>query len=542
MTAPAEVSATGRLLHEWFHAGAERNPDGAALRIKGRVWTYAEVREAALRWAGAILSGPMPPRRIGLLAAHGEESYVGLLAVLLTGATVVPLSPGAPLTRNADMARRAGLDALVVDASGLRHVAEITEALPSLTVIAPRIARPAGYAGKAWIGPHETGQPPQDGLPSPEYRDTAYLLFTSGSTGRPKGVPISHANIDHFLSVSHLRYGLSPEDRVSQTFEQTFDVAMFNVFLAWGSGALLCPASRRDVLQPVTYINTHGITVWSSVPGVIAFALSQGMLPERCMGDLAWSFFAGEKLHREHAEAWQTAAPNSVVENLYGPTEVTITCTAYRWDPTRSAAHCVGGAVPIGLPSPGLRHHILPVAPEDTGRGELCVSGPQVFDGYLDPSDDDGRFLWHYGRRWYRTGDLVQVDPEAGIVFVGRLDDQVKVRGYRVELGEVEAVFRGHHHVDDAIAVLASPTDDSLVVFYAGDAVPEESARATLRDLLPEYMVPARIVWLPSLPRTAHGKIDRTRLCELGRELTGALHPSRGAQSADDDWTSGRYE
>ncbi|MFI0479689.1 AMP-binding protein [Actinomadura sp. 9N215] len=525
MTAPTGASGTGRLLHEWFREGAERNPGGGALLLNGRIWPYEEVGNTALRWAGAILSRLPRPRRVGLLAAHSEESYIGLLAVLMSGAAVILLNPASPAARNADLARRAELDALVVDATGLPHVSAIAETLPSLIVVAPRIARPTAYTGKAWIGPRDTAPVPRDRLPRPAYHDTAYVLFTSGSTGRPKGVPITHANIDHFLSVNHDRYRLGHVDRVSQTFEQTFDVAMMNLFLAWGSGALLCPASGRDRLQPVSFINTRNITVWSSVPGAISFALSQGMLPHSCMNALKWSFFAGEKLHREHVEAWQAAAPNSIVENLYGPTEATITCTAYRWDPALSAAHCINGAVPIGLPSPGLLHHVLRGS-TDAPYGELCVSGPQMFGGYLDPSDDIGRFIRHEGRRWFRTGDLVQTDPEAGLVFLGRVDDQVKVRGHRVEPGEVEAVFRELHRVDEAVAVLPSPGDDSLVMFYSGAVVAEEPARSQLRDRVPEYMVPARIIRLPRIPRSAHGKVDRARLRNLGREFTGSPGPA----------------
>lgn len=534
------MTAPGRLLHDWFYLGAEQNPYGGALLLNGRIWLYKEVADTALRWAAALLSGPTRPRRVGLLASHSEESYIGLLAVLLSGAAAVPLSPASPPVRNADTARWAGLDMLIVDAAGIPHISEIARRVPSLTIFAPRAAPPSGYAGKAWIGPESTGPVPRDRLPRPSYHDTAYLLFTSGSTGRPKGVPISHANIDHFLSVNHERYGLGRKDRVSQIFEQTFDVAMSNIFLAWASGSLLCPASRRDRLQPVAYVNARGITMWFSVPGVIAFALSQGMLPQKCMNGLRWCLFVGEKLHRDHAEAWQAAAPNSTVENVYGPTEVTITCTAYRWDPALSPAHCVNGVVPIGTPSPGLDYHILKNSAdaeraERAERGELCICGPQMFQGYLDPSDDIDRFLWYRGRRWYRTGDIVQTDPEAGLVFLGRVDDQVKIRGYRVEPGEVEAVFREQYRVDEAAAVLSASAGDSLLMFYSGDVIPEEQARARLRKILPEYMIPARIIWLPRIPRTAHGKVDQSQLRILSRELARSPSPTRCEQSTTYD-------
>lgn len=519
MTTQRDAVGSGRLLVDWFLAGAARNPDGGALLLAGRTWTYTEVRETALRWAHTMVSSLPRPRRIGLLAAHSDESYLGLLATAMTGAAVVPLNPDWPPARNANVARQADLDALIMDSAGEAHVPMIVEAVPSLAVLAPHIAQPSGYTGKTWLGPRDIARAPTCALPTPSAMDTAYLLFTSGSTGHPKGVPISHANIDHFLTVNHARYNVGDHDRVAQAAEQTFDVAMFNMFLAWGSGALLCPASRRERLQPVEFVNTHGITVWSSVPGVVAFAMTQGMLPSSSMPGLEWSFFAGEQLRREHVEAWQEAAPNSVVENLYGPTELTVTCTAYRWDPVLSPAHCVNGVVPIGVPSPGLRTHVRRER-EPGQRGELCVTGPQMFRGYLNPVDNADRFVWHEGRRWYRTGDLVEIDPAAGMVCLGRLDDQVKVRGHRVELGEVEATFLDHHRTDEAIAVLPGPADDALIIFYTGDPVPESAARETLRRTLPEYMVPARIIRIPRLPRTGHGKIDRSALGELARTAT----------------------
>ncbi|MFF0488643.1 AMP-binding protein [Nocardia sp. NPDC004068] len=517
MTALAETDDAGRRLHEWFRTGARVNPDGGALLLGSRVWTYAEAEDTARRWAGSLRSAVQRPRRVGLLAAHSAESYLGLLATLFSGAAVVPLNPVVPQSRNAELARRVGLDALVVDAAGMPQIPAILDAVPSLTVLAPSIPRPPGRPGAVWLGPADCAAGALDPLPRPSARDIAYVLFTSGSTGRPKGVPISHANIDHFLSVAHDRYRLGPGDRVCQATEQTFDVALFNQFLAWGSGTLLCPASPRERLQPVEFVDEHDITVWSSVPGVIAFAQAQGMLPPGSMTGLRWSLFAGEQLRREHAEAWQAAAPGSIVENLYGPTELTIVCTAYRWRPAASPAHCVHGAVPIGEPLPGTRTHVLP-DPAAPGRGELCVRGPQQFGGYLDPADDAGRFLHHEGRRWFRTGDLVETHPQAGLVFLGRADNQVKIRGHRVELGEIEAIFLAHHPVTEAVAVVPSAMADAVVVFYSGPPIAAQESRARLRELVPEYLVPARIIRLPALPRTAHGKVDRMRLRELAAE------------------------
>ena len=277
--------------------------------------------------------------------------------------------------------------------------------------------------------------------------DAAYVLFTSGSTGRPKGVPITHGNVDHFLRFNQRRYGFTPEDVCSQTFAATFDLAMFDMFMAWGAGATLESTPMYAFAALPEFVERKKMTVWFSVPSAISVARRRGGLRPGSMPTLRLSLFCGEALISMMFKDWQAAASQSVVENLYGPTELTIACSAYRWQPTHSPSQCPNNAVPIGAIYPSLRHILIDRSGQpDPVEGELCVTGPQMFSGYLNPQDDINKFLLYDSCRWYRTGDRVRLDPatdgatatEEVLHFLGRTDHQLKIRGYFVELAEIE--------------------------------------------------------------------------------------------------------
>jgi amino acid adenylation domain-containing protein len=351
--------------------------------------------------------------------------------------------------------------------------------------------------------------------------DIAYLLFTSGSTGAPKGVPVTHANVRAFLAANQERYRLTPDDRLTQTFDQTFDLSVFDLFMAWEHGARVCAMEPIEILAPFRYLERNGITVWFSVPSVAAMLRKRGALRPGTMPTLRWSLFCGEALPRATAEAWQAAAPGSAVENLYGPTELTIACTAHRWDPATSPAACVHDNVPIGRPYPGL--HTLVVDEEltpvpDGETGELCVAGPQTTPGYWQaPSITAQRWFAHRGRTYYRTGDLVRL-RNGEYVCLGRNDQQVKVGGHRVELGEIEAVLRRAGAVE-AVAVLW-PDTDTVGAVVTG-AVDPAALTAACDAALPAYMVPRSVHVVGELPVNGNGKIDRRAvLRRLDERLT----------------------
>ncbi|GAA2106852.1 hypothetical protein GCM10009759_45470 [Kitasatospora saccharophila] len=491
-----------RTLHDWFAAGVESVPDGPALVVDGDCLTYSQLDAAAGEMARRLrdAAGRRAPR-VGLLASRSVTAYAGYLGTLRAGGTVVPLSAGNPVERNRLIAEAAGIDVVVTDGGQDARFAE-------------RIGLPVVDPGRRPAVPAEPAGPlVPDPAAGPD--DVAYLLFTSGSTGRPKGVPIRHRNVDGFLRYNIARYGVGPGCRLSQTFDLTFDPSVFDMFVAWGAGATLVVPSREELLEPVRFVTEQRISHWYSVPALAGVADRTGQLEAGSMPDLRWSLFAGEQLTLAQAAAWARAAPGSTVENLYGPTELTVTVSAFRLPPDHADWPVTGnGTVPIGRVYPHLEHRI-------SSEGELQVRGPQRFDGYLDPSDDRDRFASPGPEHeplgedaWYRTGDRVGSGEDGELVHLGRLDHQVKVDGRRVELEEVEsALLAGAGCAEVVVAAVPEPTAGlRLVAVYTGTPAPAAALRARLDGRLPAHMVPRYWVHRDELPLTVSGKVDR-RAC-----------------------------
>ncbi|MEV0156304.1 AMP-binding protein [Micromonospora sp. NPDC050686] len=491
------VSGRSRALHEWFLRGLRLAPDGEAVRIAGRGITYRRLHEQALGLAGGLLAGGRRPRRVGLLAARSEQAYAGMLAALYAGAAVVPLSPRFPAERTRQMAAAAEVDALIVDARGARTGPVLADELGRI----PVVYEPAAVS---------LAQPL---VPAPD--DIAYILFTSGSTGRPKGVPVLHRNVDAYLHVVCDRYRFTPQDVFSQTFDLTFDLAIFDLFAGWGSGGTVVCVPPAALAKLPEVIATNGITVWFSAPSVISLVRRLHGLAHADLPTLRWSLFCGEPLLASDAAVWQAAAPRSTVENLYGPTELTISCSVHRWDPATSPDRCVNDIVPIGRVHPGMRYRL-----EETG--ELCITGDQMFPGYLDPADDASRFLDADGQRWYRTGDLARRIDGDELAYLGRADSQVKIRGVRVELAEIEWALRRVTGVTDAAAVEA---DGELVVFCLGERRSAVQVAAEVADILPQQLVPRYVVHVDEFPLNANRKIDRKELKARAVNHVGAARP-----------------
>ncbi|MFJ8677148.1 amino acid adenylation domain-containing protein [Streptomyces sp. NPDC093589] len=512
-----------RTLYDWFARSVDHFPDEPALEVKERTLTYRQLHDCAAAVAARILTAHgRPPRRIALLASRSLTAFAGYLAALRLGAVVTPLNPAYPARRNLRVYELAGAEVLLTDASGVPQLADFAAQMDTpehtgLTLTDDEVAA-AGAAA--------------DTLPSLPAPDTtpdeiAYVLFTSGSTGRPKGVPIRHRNLSPYIAHNIARFEVGPGCRVSHTFDLTFDPSVFDLFVTWGAGATLVAPGRTELLTPVDYLVERGISHWFSVPSLVSVAAGLGNLPSGLATGLRYGIFIGEQLTYRQAAAWQEVAPNAVIENVYGPTELTVACTGFRltadpdgWPVTSN------DTVPIGPVHDFLDALILDEGGRPSPEGELCVRGAQRFAGYLDPVDDTGRFLSFDGEagapydgsgpltaaHYYRTGDRVR--QENGVlVHLGRLDNQVKVRGYRIELGEIEAAMRRHPAMREAVVVAVAGDDGTeLVGCYTGEELKATAAMLWLRRHIPVHMVPRRLVHLAELPLNPNGKIDRPAL------------------------------
>lgn len=521
-------SLSANSLSARFLRGLAISPDRCAVGDADGVLSYRAVHRLALCWAGTLLARPpVRPRAVGVLAS-GARGYVGVLAALYAGAAVVPLEPDFPVARTARMIDAAGVSALIVDARGRDLVPGLLAERPDLIVLCVDGLAPGG----AGVVPD-----PASALDGPEPvggSDTACVLFTSGSSGGPKGVPVSHAGAAHYFDVLDARYDFTRDDVFSQTFGLTFDCALFDLFCAWGAGASVVRVPATAYRDLPAFVADRRISVWFSTPGTIGVVRSTSGLSPGSLPSLRWSLFAGEALLCRDAADWARAAGNSRLENLYGPTELTVTITAYRWAGDRSAAAAVNGVVPIGAVHPGHRYLLLdhrgrPCADE----GELCVSGPQAISGYVDAEDDRDRFLRLDDRSWYRTGDRVRRLVDGELAYLGRIDTQVQVRGWRVEPAEVEHALRGCEGVLDAAVVgVSTGRTAELVAFHTGLPRSPVVLARRLAAVLPRGMVPRHYRHLPELPRNANGKVDRGALARTAVDLAANAGPIPHALSA----------
>jgi len=515
-------------LYDGFADMADRYPDATALEVRQLALTYRELREAALALATWILTehSGTAPTTVGLLADHSAPAYVGYLAAQRLGAAVVPLNPRFPLEGNIERARLASAEVVLADRSsgGGKFHDEANHFRPTVIELADPDVVALARCG---------GLPPYTARPE----DVAYILFTSGSTGRPKGVPIRQRNLQPWLRNMINRYQTRPGIRFSQNCDLSFDASLF-FFAAWWSGGTVVVPQNADLMSPADYAADKRITHWFLVPSIVDIAQRLGTLDERSASRLLrYSVFGGEQLTLQHSETWLRVFPRTEIDNGYGPTELTITCASYRLpgDPG-DRPRTSNGAVPIGQVYPYLEHVVLDESGHAAAEGELCVRGSQRFDGYLDPSDNADRFVIFDGiraipheggpvspRHWYRTGDVVRTE-QGQLLCLGRLDDQVKVSGYRVELGEVETAVRRHLGAAQAVAIaLTSPGGSSvLAVAHTGEALDAQDAIRRLRAHLPVHAIPRRFLPLTELPVNVNGKVDRWRITQMFEASDGA--------------------
>jgi amino acid adenylation domain-containing protein len=526
------AAAAPSTLHELFTSSAVRHPHRTALEVGGRALTYAELDRLSSRLAGEILRGTgHRPARVGLLAARSLTAYAGYLAALRLGAAAVPMNPAHPPARHLAVVMDGALDVVVGDSSRRRGALEASPdiGVPALLIDDALLARLTDNADDT-EGGNGGGDADGEGsghtAPGPD--DLAYILYTSGSTGVPRGVPVRHANIVSFINWAVGACGFGPADRTSQNVEFSFDVAVYEMFVTWAAGGALVVPRPNDVLRPSRFVNDRRITHWFCVPSLGSLAARAGALAPGSMPTLTKVMLGGERLTAEQARQWAEAAPHAELHNMYGPTEVSVVCVHKNLGGKgRLVAAGANDTMPIGDVLPHLESLILGEDGKPAESGELCVRGPQRFTGYLDPVHNESRFL----RRppgaaaavlplgepvrdtdWYRTGDLVR--PEGnGLVFLGRLDDQVKVHGHRIEVGEVEAQLTGYPGVHEAVVVAhGTGAEATLVAHYTGVATPSADLTAHLRDRLPLYMLPSRFLHREAFPLNTNGKIDRRSL------------------------------
>ncbi|MGW7383049.1 amino acid adenylation domain-containing protein [Streptomyces sp. NPDC054794] len=498
------MNALNRTLVERFDTVAAARPDAVAT-VSGTVrTTYGELAAASRRIAAHLrtAAGVRPGDHVALSLEPSPEAVAALLAVLRCGAAYVPLDVQNPAERNRLIVSDAAPRAVVGDAEG----AETDAYALSATDVARIAADPeAVQLDVALCGP----------------QDIAYVIYTSGTTGRPKGVPISHRNVQALFDATEGLFSFGPDDVWLLYHSIAFD---FSVWELWGPllhGGTLVILDRWNKLAPESVagiVVDTGVTVLNQTPtafSVLSRALL-GLIPEGGELPLRYVVFGGERLSMPALRAWRDrfGLDRPRLVNMYGLTEATVHTTYH----ALTDADLHGELSVIGRPLPGFTARVIDTTGRAADRGELAVAGPQVAAGYLNrPETTAERFgpdpLGELdGALFYRTGDLVEDLGDGRLVYHGRADRQVKIRGHRIELGEVEAAVAAVPDVTEAaVVVLESPEGAVLACGYttrSGQPLELRALRTALRSRIPQYMLPGRFAWFAQLPLTVNGKTD----------------------------------
>jgi amino acid adenylation domain-containing protein len=535
------------LLHRLLTEAAERQPQRPAVASDGCLLTYQELDRLSNKVARALLRlGVAPGDRVGVLASKSAAAVIGLYGTLKAGTCYVPLDPKAPAGRLSHIVRDSGATVIVADEARTSQAADLADAVPRPTgvVVVGVHGRPEreeaasvpaqGAAIVPW-----TAVAGESGEPLAEERaietDLAYILYTSGSTGTPKGVMISHRNSLTFVDWAAAAAGLSEQDRICSPAPLTFDLSVFDIFATCKAAACLTVLPERAATFPVSivrFLEAERISVWYSVPSVLTLLACYGSLQQRDLSDLRVVIFAGEVFPPKHLARLIAELPHPRYLNWYGPTETNV-CTAFEvpagWadaQPTPIGKACANAEV-FAVTSEGRR------LSRPGEEGELYVRGPSLMRGYWGQAGKTSEalipnpFRAEYDEFVYRTGDLVTLEPSGNYVFLGRRDSMAKIRGYRVELGEVEATLCRHPAIQEA-AVLPVPDEllgsrlRAVVTADGGSNVTRENVLEHCRRWLPSYMVPDIVEFREEMPRTSTGKVDRAGLAQEQNELEPA--------------------
>jgi amino acid adenylation domain-containing protein len=535
------------LLQRLLTEAAARQPQRPAVASDRCLLTYQELDRLSNKVARALLRlGVAPGDRVGILAPKSAAAVLGVYGALKAGACYVPLDPKAPAGRLSHIVRDSGASVIVADEARTSQAAALADAGPRppgvVVVSAPGRPEREGAAGVPAEGAAlvpwaaVTGE---SGEPLAEERaietDLAYILYTSGSTGTPKGVMISHRNSLTFADWAAAAVGLGEQDRVCSPAPLHFDLSVFDIFATCRAAACLAVLPDGAATFPVSiarWLEAERISVWYSVPSVLTLLACYGNLQQFDLAGLRVVIFAGEVFPPKHLARLMASLPHSRYLNWYGPTETNV-CTAFEVP----AGWAEARPVPIGKACANTEVFAVTSEGRRVSRpgemGELYVRGPSLMRGYWGQPAKTSEvlvrspFRAEYDELVYRTGDLVTLDPTGNYAYAGRRDGMVKVRGYRVELGEVEATLHRHAAIREA-AVLPVP-DDLLgsrlrAVVTADDAVnlTRENVLDHCRRWLPSYMVPDIVEFREALPRTSTGKVDRLGLARDRHELESA--------------------
>ena len=495
-----------------------------ALKIDNRTFTYDDLFENALKIAKTLIENGAKQETIGIVGQRKAASYVGLLSILSAGCSFTPINPKHNDAKIKSIIKGSKIRFLIGDESDVLQLHK--DILSDLDLIILPESDLNKLENVNVVNEKNIKQ--TDILFNPldcEDEDLAYINFTSGSTGEPKGVKVSHKNIIDFVMKMSDIYKINSGFIASQTFDLSFDPSVSDILFTWYKNGILCVLPERELLVPTDFIIREKINFWNSVPSIANFMIKTGNLSPNSFPNLEYSMFCGEQFPTHIAKAWRRAAPNSTIENLYGPTETTIYITRYLYSKEDEEKSFKNDIVPIGLP---LGDHRFALIDENENlvtenkKGEIIFSGKQLSKGYLNNKQKTEevfkKFKWDESDlRWYKTGDLGFVNHEGYIECIGRIDSQIKIAGRRIEIGEIEYALSKFKKTKGAVVVPLRDSQDIVTgcaAFILEKLTKDEEKFIKKESMktLDSVFFPKKIISIDNYPKAESGKVNRKKL------------------------------
>lgn len=438
----------------------------------------------------------------GLIVNNDLETYATIIALWLEGKAYVPINPEAPLERNIN----------IIEQSKIKTIIDSTENFKNDNY---RLINSGNL-------PIESFEISANNI---NESNLAYILFTSGTTGSPKGVPITLSNLIHFAkSMNHLGYKIQSSDRCLQMFELTFDFSVVSYLIPLLNGACIYTVSKHKIkyLEIYRLIKDYNLTILPMVPSILNYL--RPFFKKIKAPSVRFNIFCGEALDLDIIDEWFTCVSNSNIINFYGPTEATVFCTYYEYKPTKTNK-AYNGVMCIGKP---MKYNDLIIIDEnnkvlgENQKGELCISGKQLTNGYWDNNELNKKSFFHTThknelKRFYKTGDECFFDKDFDIMYVSRIDFQAKIQGYRVELSEVEYYSKKILSNLNLAAVIVKNKfkNNEIALAIEGSKIETKNVLKYLKTKLPDYMIPTKIIFFDRLPLNLNGKTDRKKISTL---------------------------
>ena len=487
----------------------KKNSHRNAFCIDGKFYTYQNFADRVSEIQALLAHTSRTEKNVGIITYNDIYTYASIYAVWFSGYTFVPLNFKNPVDRNTTIISQADIG-VVLSSKDRSKTAECIDLNCVEYILSAQHVSGTGELNVVERLPDEV----------------LYILFTSGSTGLPKGVPICLRNVNSFIDAFFaLNFIIDGNDRFLQMFDLTFDVSVACTLIPLFLGACVftVPPDSVKYIYVLNLLRKHNITFATLVPSLLSYLLpffDRIILPE-----LKYCVLTAEASQQLIVEKWAKCVPNAEIINLYGPTEATIWCTGYKWTQENSKDNTYNGLISIGTPFKGLtavivneKKEILPISQ----KGELCIAGDQITDGYWGNAEKNQQAFFAYlhegGKKiFYKTGDLCYYNTSGEIMYCGRLDNQVQIQGFRVELSEIENIakeFLPKHNLT-AIAFKNALGNMQIHLFVENYHSNVKNISDYLQTKLPYYMIPTKISVIEKFPINHSNKIDRKKLQEL---------------------------